>query len=157
MTFDSLLRPIKQVLSFFFMSAIWRSGNKEKTYTMSLSSSLSARLSFSAAINIRYGECVLVFFPLLFVFISLPFWTNPVCRDLIASIRAGAQEKSLSSVESVNHLTLTAALPQREPSPLHFPALLQNRLRWLCFYCSVSSLWGIVAISVFIVSECVLL
>lgn len=80
------------------MLAIWRNGNKEKKQCCHFPQAFQ-RQAFSTAINIRYRECCAHSFPfyLCLFFFSRSFWTNPVGRDLIATIRA--QEKSLSGVK----------------------------------------------------------
>lgn len=131
---------------YIFMLAIWRNGNKEKKTVLSLSSSLS-KASFQHSYQHQIPRVLCSFFPLLFVFIfsSRSFWTSPVRRDLIATIRA--QEKSLSGVkkcqppkgpaksqldrwkqlEDASDLVWKAssAPRDREPSPLHLSPFLR--------------------------------
>lgn len=85
----------------FFMLAAWRSSNKEKTYSIvtflkPFKGSLLPQLSTSDTMS-----AVLIFFFLSFVFIFLFFWTNLVCRDLIATIRAELKKKNHFPVSKV--------------------------------------------------------
>lgn len=77
------------------------------------------------------------FFPfyLCLFFLSFLFWTNPVRRDLIATITA-QEKKSLSSVKNVNHLTS----PRRRIENLllctsrHFSESAQSSVVFIFFF-----------------------
>lgn len=160
---------------YIFMLAIWRKGNKEKKTVLSLSSSLS-KASFQHSYQHQIPRVLCSFFPLLFVFIfsSRSFWTNPVCRDLIATIRA--QEKSLSSVKKCQPPKGPAKSQldrwKRLEDASHLKVLFHTTRSWTFTFALIAIsqiqlaahlppppifLWGVVTISFFIDSEYVLL
>lgn len=126
LTFDSLLRPIRQGFFFlFFMLAIWWSGNKEKTYSnvtflKPFKGGLSPQLSTSDTTS-----AVLIFSFYLCLFFS----------SFFGGLTQSAETSSLPSELNWRKITfqcqkcqppnLTAALPRCEPSTLHFSAVLR--------------------------------
>lgn len=136
---------------YIFMLAIW-SGNmmgKKKQNQAVLQ-------AFSTAFNIRYRKCCAHFFPPLFicVYFSLALFgltQSTETSSLPSELKK--KKKSLSNVKNVNHLTLLqhrAIVNLRLCTSQHFSAL-----RFILFY--FFTLWGIVALSFFKVSEYALL
>lgn len=125
LTFDSLLRPIRQGF-VFFMLAIWRSGNKEKTYSnvtflKPFKGGLSPQLSTSDTTS-----AVLIFFPFICVYFSLSFFFFGLTQSAeTSSLPSDLNSRKITfQCQKCQPPNLIAASPQCEPSTLHFSAVL---------------------------------
>lgn len=155
LTFDSLFRPIRQV--FFFYVACLEEQQQGKNIQYCHFPQAFQRQSFATAINIRYRECCAHFltFHLCLFFSLCFFFFFGLTQSVKTSSLPSTQEKSLSQCQKCQPPNLTAALPQCEPSPLHFSAVLRfssaGCTEALCFFPLGHCRY------IFIVSECVLL